>query len=324
MRSIVGREDELRALVRVVDERARRCVVVQLDGEAGIGKTSVLRSAMTHAREHGWQLLACTPAESEQSLAFAVLGDLLEPVFDEFSIGIPDAQRTALETALARVPPSEAFGRLAVSRATLALLRELSGRAPLLIAIDDVQWLDTASAAVLGFALRRLRDAPVCVLLARRRDTNAGGPMLEGEPRIERVPVGPLSLDELGRLVGERLQVWLTRPRLAELHMMTGGNPYFALETVRALQRDDGQLHIDAPLPVPGDIAALLRARIGGHSAAALDALLLTAVSPQPVAAEIASVAGSNAGLQEALEAGLLERQGDRLRFTHPLLASVI
>src|SRR5205807_103759 len=158
------------------------------------------------------------------------LADLLEPVIDDALAGLPDAQRLALESALARVQPSETFGRLAVSRATFAVLHRIALGGPLVIAIDDVQWLDAPTRAVLEFALRRLTDASIRVLVSRRSgEAHADIATLCGLP-LESVSVGPLSVDELHRLIDGRLREPLPRPRLVELHRTTAGNPYFALE----------------------------------------------------------------------------------------------
>src|SRR5438270_5948440 len=157
--AIVGRERELAAVAALLDAADGGCAALVLEGEAGIGKTTVWLAGIDRAQALGYRVLSCRPAEIEASLPFVSLGDLLEPVLDEGMPGLAPAQRRALETALARVEPTEAFDRLAVSRATLALLRELAGRQPVLLAVDDVQWLDPASAAVVAFATRRLGDA---------------------------------------------------------------------------------------------------------------------------------------------------------------------
>jgi DNA-binding CsgD family transcriptional regulator len=312
---IVGRGRELGAVAGFLDEWTHARALV-LEGEPGIGKTTVWSSAVARAREAGHRVLSCRPAPTEASLPFASLGDLLEPAIDEAIGRLPPPQRLALEAALARVEPTGDFGRLAVSRATAAVVRELAREPRLLIAIDDAQWLDAATAAVLEFALRR---EPVRVLVAQRSgDGQIGARIVSGLPS-ERLSIGPLSLEELARLVADRADLALPRPRLAELHRISAGNPYFALEIVRALRMSP-----DGPLPIPRDVAAVLRDRIAGLSAAALEVLLLAAASPHPTFDLLATVSGSSAGVGEATAAGILERDGERLRFSHPLLASVV
>ncbi|HEU4977653.1 MAG TPA: AAA family ATPase, partial [Solirubrobacteraceae bacterium] len=325
MEGIVGRERELLAVAALIEPAATACFALALDGEPGIGKTSVLERGVALGRERGYTVLGCRPVESESALAFVSLGDLLEPVASDAAVrAMPAIQQRALETALARRPPGEAFGRHAVSRATLAVLRALADDAPVLIAIDDAQWLDASTEAVLRFALRRLRDSPVRALLALRSERGVQPSVLGGEVAVQRIAIGPLSADELGRVVADRLDVSLARPRLAELHATSGGNPYFALEIVRALLARGEPVGSGGPLRAPESIAVLLRARLARRSPAALDVLLLAAASPQPTASRTERVAGSAEGLREAVAEGMLEHDGDRLRFTHPLLASVV
>jgi AAA ATPase domain len=141
-----------------------------LVGTAGIGKTTLWRAGVSLARARGHRVLACRAAESEARLSYAALGDL----FDFELPDLPAPQRRALDAALLRAevegaPPDQR----AVSLASLGVLRALAASAPLVIAIDDVQWLDTPSARVLAFVVRRLEDAPIRILVALR--TGSGG-----------------------------------------------------------------------------------------------------------------------------------------------------
>jgi DNA-binding NarL/FixJ family response regulator len=323
-RGVIGREGELaivQALLAGVDEGGRALL---LEGEAGIGKSTVWLAAVEQAREAGYQVLACRTAQTEVSLPFVALGDLLESVVDDALAGLPAPQRLALESALARVPPREAFGRLAVSRAMLSLLREWVPGSRLLIAIDDVQWLDAPTRAALEFALRRLAGAPIRVLISHRSGAGPDPAVMLGAMPCERVSLGPLSIEELGRLIAGRWPQALSRRRLAELHRTTNGNPYFAVEIVRGLRARGVPLAPDAPFPIPDDIAAVLRERIAQLSSMAVEVLVLAAACPQPTATLLAAVTGSTAGVSEAVAAGILEHDGERLRFAHPLLASVL
>ncbi|MFL5822368.1 MAG: AAA family ATPase, partial [Solirubrobacteraceae bacterium] len=324
MESVIGRERELEAAAAFLEAPTSGLSALQISGDPGIGKTTVLDAIAARAEELGHRVLRCVPAESESSMPFVSLGDLLEPVLDGGPPStMPAAQRRALDAALVRVEPQEAFGRLAVSRATLTLVRRLVAERPLLVALDDTQWVDSSSAAVLQFVFRRLALGEVRAVTAAR--SGAPAPALEPPPGHEtlRISVGPLSIDELGRLMASRLSSPLTRPRLAELHRVTRGNPYFALEIARALVGRQRPLEPASSLPIPDDIAALLGARIAELSEAARDVLVLCACTPQPTAPLISRVSGSP-GLDEVLAAGIVERTGDRLRFAHPLLASYV
>ena len=146
-----------------------------IEGEAGIGKSTLWGAGVTEAMRRGDVVLSVRPAQSEAQMSFAGLGDLLEPVADALLPRLEAPQRTALEVALLRrvpagVPPNERE----IGAAVLALLRVLATDAAVLLAIDDVQWLDRASGEVLAFALRRLRSESVSVLLTRRTAHVAG------------------------------------------------------------------------------------------------------------------------------------------------------
>ena len=171
---VVGREDELARLRQLFEPGGPTCVVIE--GEAGIGKTTLWRAGVEEARER-WDVLAARPAEGEASLPFSALGDLLEPLLDAEADDLTMAEREALEPALQPARSAEPASRLAVSRAVIALLRRAAARNPLLIAVDDVQWLDPPTAEVLEFAFRRLSESPVCMLVARRSDGEAPLPL---------------------------------------------------------------------------------------------------------------------------------------------------
>ncbi len=133
-------------------------------------------------------------------------------------------------------------------RDVLELLGE-HGR--ILLAVDDVQWLDLSSSSALAFALRRLKGSQVLVLLARRPAGEAGAPGLEqalAADRVQRLPVGPLSIGALHSVLRDRLGRSFARQTLLRIHDRSGGNPFFALELARALEADVDRLE---PLPVP-------------------------------------------------------------------------
>ena len=231
---ILGRAAELQQVdARLADETPEARALV-LTGDAGVGKTTIWEEGVRLAAERGLHVLAARPAEGETALPFAALGDLVGPVVD--AIDLPRPQRIALERALQRADADEPADRLAVSRAALGLLRGLARDGPLVVAVDDVQWLDTPTEHVLAFALRRLSDVPARALIARRGD--GGPPPLGLQHGATEVAVEPLPAGELGTLLHDRLALDLARPRLLELHRACGGNPFYALEIGRALQRE--------------------------------------------------------------------------------------
>ena len=316
---IVGRDQELAATAAFLDGDLPAALV--LAGEAGIGKTTVWRAALEQAREHGVRVLVCRPAQSEAHLSFAGLADLLEPVLGETLEALPAIQRRALEAALLlseeeRPPPDQRT----ISTACLGVVRELAGQGPVLVAVDDVQWLDSPTALVLEFVARRLAEEPVGLLLAERVAEEGEAPLSLGRADLEltRVRLGPLSTGALHRLLRDRLEVTLTRPALHRIHEASGGNPFYALELVRALQAAGGRIQPGRPLPVPQTLEAILRERLEVLPVRAREVLAAAAALARPTEA----ILGDSLALEQAVEAGIIEVSDGDVRFTHPLLAS--
>src|SRR5687768_12515024 len=242
MSAVFGRQgelDELEGFLDAVADEGSRLVL--LSGQAGIGKTTLWNAAIESANEHGYRVVTARPTEVETGLAFASLGDLLTPLLDTSPPDLPGPQREALDAALLRVSAASPPQPLGVSLGALHLLRAAAGDAPLLLAIDDVPWLDEASARVLDFAIRRIDADRVGFLLARR----AAAPdeplpaWLATVPaeRLTRYDVPPLSVDETDALLRAHLGLTLSRPVLSRLHAISGGTPFYALELGRDLQR---------------------------------------------------------------------------------------
>jgi AAA ATPase domain len=144
---VVGREQELATVARLFDQRRAGPWVVIIEGDAGIGKTTLWEAALDLARDRSWRVLAARPAEAEVRFSYVAVRDLLGPLIDETIHGLPGPQRRAVETAFLR-----AEGRAdahAVSAGVLGMLRAVSASAPVVVGIDDLQWLDAASARVL-------------------------------------------------------------------------------------------------------------------------------------------------------------------------------
>src|SRR5438093_435240 len=199
----VGREQELDELTRFLDAVPAGPVGLLFEGDAGIGKTTLWREALLGALGRSYCVLSCRPVESEAQLAFSALGDLLEEVPDSAAADLPMPQRRALDVALLRM---EAEGPpplpRAVSLGVLGVLRALAASGPVVIAVDDVQWLDRPSASTLEFAVRRLRSEPIGIVLARR-GVDADVPLALDRARpgeaVRRLLVGPLGGDSLER-----------------------------------------------------------------------------------------------------------------------------
>ena len=157
--AVIGRAGELAAIERLLAALAGGAAVLVLEGEPGIGKTTLVRAGVEAARRRGARVLACAGSGSETRLAYAALTDLLRGVDGDVVEGLPAPQREALEVALLRAGPSAtAVDRRAVATAALSVLEALGRRSAVVLAIDDLQWLDRASVRVVAFCARRLPD----------------------------------------------------------------------------------------------------------------------------------------------------------------------
>ena len=240
--AIIGRDAELDSVQEFLNEVGCGPTGLVLSGEAGIGKTILWQVGVEEARGQFQCVLTCRGVEAEAALSFAGLSELLGEVLEEAADCLQAPRRRALEVALLLAEPGDAPpDPLAIGLAVHDVLRVLARQGPLLVAIDDVQWVDPASAAVLEIALRRLREHPIGVLVTARRTKEVSIPLgLERslpEHRLTVVLVGPLSMGALHHLLGERLGLELPRSELARVHEASGGNPYFALELGRELMR---------------------------------------------------------------------------------------
>jgi DNA-binding CsgD family transcriptional regulator len=326
-RGIVGREGELARVQSFIGSVSEGPSALLLEGAAGIGKTTLWHAGVSIARTRGLRVLSCRAAASEARLSYAALGDL----FDFELPDLPAPQRRAMDAALLRAevegaPPDQR----AVSVASLGVLRALATSGPVIVAIDDVQWLDAPSARVLAFVVRRLEDAPIRVLVALRMGSG-GDPLGLGQTGpvpLRRVPIGPLQEEAMIRLLRDRTEGALTRPVLLRLHRISQGNPFFALEIARALTRRGVRPAPGEPLPVPEDLQELLGARLAALPPSAAVGLLVVAATTRPTEDLVLAVAErrdwASAGMRSAEEAGVLQRADGRLGFTHPLLGSTV
>jgi hypothetical protein len=166
--AVVGRDRELGVLAQYFWGQREDAATLVLEGAAGVGKTTLWRAGVELAAESR-RVLSVRPVEAEAKLAYGALADLIGPVVDAVLPVLPPPQREALEIALLLAAPSgPPPDPRAIGTALLGVMRRLAEGAALVVAIDDVQWLDPSSAEVLGFAFRRLAPIPISVLLARR------------------------------------------------------------------------------------------------------------------------------------------------------------
>ena len=255
-RAVIGRDNELAALEAFLADVEPGPTALVLSGEAGIGKTILWEVGVREAGGDYAYVLTCRGVEAEASLSFAGLSELLAPVFDEVADSLLPPRRRALEVALLRVEPGEATPDAhAIGLAVLDLLCALAERGPVLMALDDLQWLDPASAGVVQIALRRLRDEQVRLLATVRLGPDLASPVdldrTFPASRIEQISLGPLSVGAVHTLLEERLGLELTRPELVRVWEATGGNAFFALELGRELVRTNTRPTRGQPLRIP-------------------------------------------------------------------------
>jgi len=322
--SLVGRDGEFAAALQCLEHLRAGPAALLFEGEPGIGKSMLWRRTVEVAGERGVRVLEARPSEAEAKLPYAALGDLLECELEATVAHLPAPQRRALEVALLLADPDgELPDQRAIAVAVLGVLRSLAATGGVVVAVDDLQWLDADSARALTFALRRLSEEPVLTLLARRAGLDPTLPLGLDGARVVRVPVGPLEPGALHALLVARLDLRLARPLLLRVHAAAGGNPLYGLEIARALAGAGGQPAATDALPVPATLEGVLAARLTGLSAAARQALAAVAAVGQPTRALVAAVGPEFAdGLDEALAAGLVRVEDDRLRFVHPLYGS--
>jgi DNA-binding CsgD family transcriptional regulator len=326
---IFGRDAELGALDGFLAGLSSGPAALVLAGTAGAGKTTLLQAGLERAAGLGYTTLRTAPSHSDMRLAFAGLADLLGPRLDAVLAGLPAPQRHALGVALLveeapSVPPEPRV--IAAAFRTALLL--LAAWAPVVLVIDDVQWLDAPTAAAVGFALRRLAGEPAGLLCAQRVEAGppAGPPLELDRARLdtEVLSLGGLSVGALHRLLRTRLDTSFSHPTLRRIEAESAGNPFIALEIGRALARRGITRLASGPLPVPATLAGLVGERLHELPAPVLRALEAVATMPGAPLDRYLAAAVAADSLDAAVTAGVLDEDAGRLRFSHPLLASAV
>ncbi len=319
---LIGRAADLAALDHLLaDAAAGTSQVRVVHGPAGIGKTSLLHAVQDRA--DGWRVLTATAVQAESALPYAALLSLLEPLVDRFDT-LPGRQGAALRGAFALGAPV-AGDRFAVALAALTLLAEVAAGEPLLVVVDDVQWVDAESAQAIAFVARRLRAERICLLLGHRAGIQP--PVdLSGLPRLDISPLDERSAHRLLAVTVPEVTAQVAR----RLVSSAAGNPYALIELARALS--PGQLGGTEPIgplpPVRPEIEDLVRRRVAEVAPQVRQALLVASAAASGIADRV-SAAGAALGLpadalDEAVAAGLLRVESDRLQFSHPLVRSAV
>jgi DNA-binding CsgD family transcriptional regulator len=319
---IVGRDRELAVIARLLDGVVDGPAVLAVLGAAGIGKTTVWGAGLAAAQTRGFRVLVCRAAAAEVRLSYAGLTDLLGDVSGDDLAWLPGPQRRALDAALLREVHDKDFSDpRSVAAGFLAVLEHLAGRCPVLVAVDDVQWLDEPTRQVITFAVRRCRG-PVVTLTTRC--IGAGSPRCEeiwprDPARLWRLDVGPLNPSVLHHVLIENVGRSFPRPVLLRIARTSGGNPYYAVEIARSLDLRDS-----APPVFPDSLRAVVGDHIRSLEPRVQDALLVVSALAAPSLDLVGrACGGANAVdlLGTAEDSGVVEFSGGYARFTHPLLA---
>ena len=317
---MVGRDGPLAELERFLREIEGAPASLVIEGEPGIGKSTLWQRAVDVAGEREFVVLVSRPAESESALAYSGLGDLLARLDAAFLEDLPDPQRRALEVALLL---SEPAGRAPEPRAIFAafagVLRSLSREAPVLVAVDDRQWLDKSSARALEYVSRRLEEAPVGILVTVRPDARAEPVSRSGPGGVTVLRLSGLSPAALYQLIKAQLDVSLPRSTVLRVHRTTDGNPFFALELARVLVVA-GLPSASESWPASDDLREMVAARVGQLPRSVRSVLLAAAAGSQRTISGLgapAARAAERAGVVTIGEHGLV-------RFAHPLFEAAV
>jgi DNA-binding CsgD family transcriptional regulator len=324
---MVGRQLEFTQLCTFLAGCRSGPSVLVIEGEPGIGKSIVFEEALAVAAAR-MRLLQVRCVEAETGLAYAGLADLLGAWMPAVLAALSGPQRRALEITLMGADAGpDMVEQHVMGRATVAALECLAAEMPVVVAIDDVQWLDPASGRVLSFAVRRLGNAPVSVLATRRLSSGVVNGSLplgldDAMPalRPQRLVLGPMPAPAVEAMLGERFGGRLPRRSLSGVVAVAAGNPLYAMELAAA--RTLPQRSVDQPGPLPPRLEQLLADRVGRLPAAATEPLAAVASLAAPTVAMVAAALGegAKAGLDSALDAGVLQVEEGRLWFAHPLL----
>ena len=329
MPGVVSRPQESRSVLEFLQSAAHQPSALVIEGEPGIGKTTLWLSGVEQARDSGYRVFTARVGQAESVLAFAAVADLLRDIDATVLAGLPDVQRVAVDRVLLRASSKDhTTDQRVVAAAFAAVFDRLAADAPVLVAIDDAQWLDRSSQDVVAFAARRFKGR-VGLLLTERSGADGGNTVtwlqLSRPDGIERVRVGPLSLGGLHALISERLGRSFSRPTMVRIAETSAGNPFFALELARAIDAGSSS----AKSGLPGSLAELMRLQIGRLDRDARNLLLAAASVPDATLDLLAAVTSTPVErivelLGEAEVKGVIVIDGNLVRFAHPLLAQSV
>jgi DNA-binding CsgD family transcriptional regulator len=295
-----------------------------IEGEPGIGKTTAWLQAVDLARERGFTVLTARSAAAETVVAYAALADLVGGVGASVFAELPAPQALAIDRLLLRAgvgaPDTEPR---TVAAAFVSVIEALGKQTPVIVAIDDMQWLDPSSVFAMGFAMRRVggRVGVVGTLRTGAEKDILSRLQLGDHRSLRRIELEPFKIGALSQLLSERLGRSFSRPAIVQIEEVSGGNPFYALELGRAM-RDSETGSVES---LPNTLSELVRARIDVLESEVKDLLRAMACTATPTIEVLAAATNTTDRTAELLEqaeaAGIVSIDGNRVRFTHPLLA---
>jgi DNA-binding CsgD family transcriptional regulator/tetratricopeptide (TPR) repeat protein len=322
--AMVGREHERHLLGGLVESLSVGGAAVVIHGEPGMGKTALLGFVADCAKRRDARILTARGIESEAVLPFAAITDLLWPLQEHFAT-LPAIQREALEVclALSAGPPR---GPLAACAGALSVLIAAAEQNPLVILVDDFQWLDAESAQMLLFVARRLSDEPLAMVLAVRAEPDVA----MADTGLPILSLTGLSTEECAQLA-TAMNVSLSPRKLTSLVRSTGGNPLAVVERLRLAGAGGGDEGSWAGSESTGLHHSLERTwgRLFDQLPEDARTALFVVVADQDAGGRHAvqalkSLGLSLASLGPAERLGLVASSADAIRLSHPLLRSVV
>ncbi|MEV6926682.1 LuxR family transcriptional regulator [Dactylosporangium sp. NPDC051485] len=317
---VVGRDDDLLVLRSFVDRSGRAGGALLLFGEPGVGKTVLLGAAAGHATTAGTHVLVASGTQFEAAYSFAALHQALRPLIEDLA-GLSPAHRRTLGIALG-VRHGSPPGLLMIANAALALLDRAAASGPVLLMLDDLQWLDRASAMVFAIVARRL-PARVGLLAAYR----IGEESFFDRAGLREHEVRPLDERAATTLVAQRFPALAPRVR-RRLLADAQGNPLALLELPLALtdRQQSGMGSLPEVLPLNRRLQAAFESRVRGLPEPTRRLLLLAALDGTGRLDTLATGAGGLAALAPAERAGLVhvDEHAGTVAFHHPLTRSAV
>jgi ATP/maltotriose-dependent transcriptional regulator MalT len=321
-----GRPTESGAVRSFLTSAAVGPSALLIEGEPGIGKTTLWLAAVEQANARRFRVLSTRAAAAESVLAYTALADMLDDIDASTWADLPAPQLLAVDQVLLRAGTGEMTDQRAVAAAFLAVIERLADVGPVLLAIDDLQWLDPSSVHVIAFVARRLTGS-VGILASVRTEihtgANAAWLQLPRPESINRIRLSPLSIHDLHAAVVSRLQRSFSRPAMGRIYDVSGGNPFYAIELARALDEQSLRTTLASLPPTLSDV---VRSRLDGLGPDVHEALLAASCMAAPTVELVSRVTiGSDDQLVDLLEIaegkGIIAIDGNRINFAHPLLA---